>query len=52
MKTINTTQQFKEFVGDNGRLFSVTFRKADGSIRKIGCETKCEVLLNWRRRKI
>lgn len=35
MKTINTTQQFREFVGDNGRLFSVTFRKSDGSIRKM-----------------
>ena len=35
MKTINTIQQFREFVGDNGRLFSVTFRKADGSIRKM-----------------
>ena len=35
MKTINTTQQFREFVGDKDRLFSVTFRKSDGSIRKM-----------------
>ena len=35
MKTIKTVQDFKEFVGNNGMLFSVTFKKTDGSIRKM-----------------
>ena len=35
MRSIKTVQQFKEFVGDNGRLFSVTFTKQDGTIRTM-----------------
>ena len=35
MKAIKTVEQFRYFVGFNGRLFRVTFRKADGSIRKM-----------------
>ena len=35
MKTIKTVEQFKNFVGNNGRLFSVTFIKKDGSERKM-----------------
>jgi hypothetical protein len=36
MRAIKTVQQFKEFVGDNGKLFSVTFTKQDGTIRRDG----------------
>ena len=46
MKTINTTQQFREFVGDNGKLFSVTFRKSDGSIRKMVARLNVTSYLN------
>jgi hypothetical protein len=35
MRTIKTVQQFKEFVGDNGKLFSVTFTKKDGTTRSM-----------------
>ena len=35
MRTIKTVEQFRNFVGNNGRLFSVTFIKKDGSERKM-----------------
>lgn len=35
MKTIKTAQQFKEFVGTTGKLFSVTFVKQDGKVRSM-----------------
>ncbi len=35
MNTIKTVEDFKQFVGDNGKLFSVTFTKLDGSERKM-----------------
>ena len=35
MRAIKTAQQFKEFVGDNGKLFSVTFTKKDGTVRSL-----------------
>tara|TARA_R110000868_G_scaffold144788_2_gene364207 strand:+ start:39 stop:314 length:276 start_codon:yes stop_codon:yes gene_type:complete len=35
MKTIKTSQQFKEFVGSTGKLFSVTFVKKDGKTRNM-----------------
>ena len=35
MRAIKTAQQFKEFVGNNGKLFSVTFTKKDGTIRTM-----------------
>ena len=35
MNTIKTVEDFKKFVGDNGKLFSVTFKKLDGSERKM-----------------
>ena len=30
-----TTTQFRKFVGDEGKLFSVTFKKKDGSLRTM-----------------
>lgn len=33
-KKFNTTQ-FRKFVGDEGKLFSVTFEKKDGSLRTM-----------------
>jgi hypothetical protein len=30
-----STVQFRKFVGDEGKLFSVTFEKKDGSLRKM-----------------
>ena len=30
-----TTTQFRKFVGNEGRLFSVTFEKKDGSLRTM-----------------
>lgn len=35
MNTIKTVEDFKKFVGNDGKLFSVTFRKLDGSERKM-----------------
>jgi hypothetical protein len=35
MKTIKTVQEFREFVGDNGMLFSVSFIKDNGAERKM-----------------
>lgn len=35
MNTIKTVEDFKQFVGNNGRLFSVTFKKLDGSERNM-----------------
>ena len=35
MRAIKTTQEFREFVGNEGKLFSVVFKKKDGSIRKM-----------------
>ena len=35
MNTIKTVEDFKKFVGNNGKLFSVTFKKLDGSERKM-----------------
>ena len=35
MNTIKTVEDFRKFVGDNGKLFSVTFTKQDGSERKM-----------------
>jgi uncharacterized membrane protein (UPF0127 family) len=35
MKTIKTVQDFRKFVGDNGMLFSVTFKKENGAERKM-----------------
>jgi hypothetical protein len=32
---IKTVKQFREFVGDKGSLFSITFKKKDGSVRKM-----------------
>jgi hypothetical protein len=30
-----STTQFRKFVGDEGKLFSVTFKKKDGTLRKM-----------------
>ena len=30
-----STVQFRKFVGNEGKLFSVTFKKKDGSLRKM-----------------
>jgi len=35
MRAIKTVQQFREFVGTDGRLFSVVFIKRDGSKRSM-----------------
>jgi len=35
MRTIKTVEQFRNFVGNNGRLFSVTFIKDNGAERKM-----------------
>lgn len=35
MNAIKTVEDFKKFVGNDGKLFSVTFRKLDGSERKM-----------------
>jgi len=35
MRAIKTVQQFKEFVGDNGKLFSVKFIKKNGTVRNM-----------------
>lgn len=35
MKKIKTVQDFREFVGNNGMLFSVTFIKDNGAERKM-----------------
>jgi hypothetical protein len=35
MRAIKTTQEFREFVGNEGKLFSIVFKKKDGSIRRM-----------------
>ena len=35
MNTIKTVEDFRKFVGNDGKLFSVTFLKLDGSERKM-----------------
>lgn len=35
MKNLKTTQFIREFVGDTGKIFSVTFIKKDGSVRSF-----------------
>jgi putative ribosome biogenesis GTPase RsgA len=35
MNTIKTVQDFKNFVGSNGKFFSVTFKKENGDTRKM-----------------
>lgn len=35
MNTIKTVEDFEKFVGNEGKLFSVTFTKLDGSKRKM-----------------
>jgi hypothetical protein len=41
MRAIKTVQQFREFVGTDGKLFSVVFIKRDGSKRKYGSKVRC-----------
>jgi hypothetical protein len=35
LKNEFSTTQFRKFVGDEGKLFSVTFEKKDGTLRKM-----------------
>ena len=35
LKNEFSTTQFRKFVGDEGKLFSVTFKKKDGSLRTM-----------------
>ena len=34
---MKSTELIRKIIGDTGKIFSVTFRKKDGSIRKMTC---------------
>ena len=46
MKTIKTVQDFKDFVGNEGKLFSVKFLKKDFSERTMVCRLGVRKNLN------